>query len=68
MKLRQIPFSSYFFPSVFLSLCPLRPLRFVPHIVRRTFIQNWYKILSGIKNAIVISHGPSGCAYGFKRA
>ncbi|MEH2095686.1 hypothetical protein [Nostoc sp.] len=21
----------------------LRPLRFVPHIVRRTFIQNWYK-------------------------
>ncbi|RCJ30503.1 hypothetical protein A6769_37150 [Nostoc punctiforme NIES-2108] len=26
------------------------------------------KILSGIKNAIVISHGPSGCAYGVKRA
>ncbi len=26
------------------------------------------KILSGIKNALVISHGPSGCAYGVKRA
>lgn len=26
------------------------------------------KILSGIKDAIVISHGPSGCAYGVKRA
>ena len=26
------------------------------------------KILSGIKNAIVIAHGPSGCAYGVKNA
>lgn len=26
------------------------------------------KILSGIKNAIVIAHGPSGCAYGVKQA
>jgi len=26
------------------------------------------KVLSGIKNAIVIAHGPSGCAYGVKQA
>jgi nitrogenase molybdenum-cofactor synthesis protein NifE len=26
------------------------------------------KILSGIKNAVVIAHGPSGCAYGVKQA
>lgn len=26
------------------------------------------KILSGIRNAIVIAHGPSGCAYGVKQA
>ncbi|VBB09559.1 nitrogenase/oxidoreductase component 1 [Lucifera butyrica] len=26
------------------------------------------KIVSGIKNAIVITHGPSGCAYGVKQA
>jgi nitrogenase molybdenum-iron protein alpha/beta subunit len=25
------------------------------------------KILSGIKNAVVITHGPSGCAYGVKK-
>jgi len=26
------------------------------------------KVLSGIKNAVVIAHGPSGCAYGVKQA
>lgn len=26
------------------------------------------KILSGIKNSIIITHGPSGCAYGVKKA
>ncbi|MCI1945702.1 nitrogenase component 1 [Clostridium luticellarii] len=26
------------------------------------------KILSGIKNSIIITHGPSGCAYGVKQA
>jgi nitrogenase molybdenum-iron protein alpha/beta subunit len=26
------------------------------------------KVLSGIRNAIVIAHGPSGCAYGVKQA
>jgi len=26
------------------------------------------KILSGVKNAVVIAHGPSGCAYGVKQA
>ncbi len=26
------------------------------------------KILSGIKNSVIITHGPSGCAYGVKKA
>ncbi len=26
------------------------------------------KVLSGIKNAVIITHGPSGCAYGVKKA
>ncbi|AJA47508.1 nitrogenase iron-molybdenum cofactor biosynthesis protein NifE [Clostridium pasteurianum DSM 525 = ATCC 6013] len=26
------------------------------------------KILSGIKNAVILTHGPSGCAYGVKQA
>ena len=26
------------------------------------------KILSGIKNTVVIAHGPSGCAFGVKQA
>lgn len=26
------------------------------------------KILSGIKNAVIVAHGPSGCAFGVKRA
>ncbi len=34
MRLRQI---------FFLPLCTLRPLRFVPYIIWRIFIQNWYK-------------------------
>ncbi|WP_158680551.1 hypothetical protein [Nostoc sp. 'Lobaria pulmonaria (5183) cyanobiont'] len=38
VKVRQIFLAS----SFFLSLCPLRSLRFVSHIVWRIFIQNWY--------------------------